>query len=79
MASQAARPTGYPAVANMSLGGETNRAAEAAVRNSIRAQVTYVVAAGNWNSDAANYSPAAVCRGDNGRRHEPVRFSSRVL
>ena len=51
---------GIPAVANMSLGGSTNRAAEAAVRNSIRAGVTYVVAAGNWNSDAANYSPAAV-------------------
>jgi subtilisin family serine protease len=51
---------GYPAVANMSLGGSTNRAAEAAVRNSIRAGVTYVVAAGNGNSDAAGYSPAAV-------------------
>ena len=51
---------GVPAVANMSLGGGTNRAAEAAVRNSIRAGVTYVVAAGNWNSDVANYSPAAV-------------------
>ena len=44
----------------MSLGGETNRAVDAAVRNSIRAQVTYVVAAGNWNSDAATYSPAGV-------------------
>ena len=51
---------GYPAVANMSLGGETNRAADAAVRNSIRAGVTYVVAAGNGNSDASTYSPAAV-------------------
>jgi subtilisin family serine protease len=51
---------GSPAVANMSLGGETNRAVDAAVRNSIRAQVTYVVAAGNGNSDAANYSPAGV-------------------
>jgi subtilisin family serine protease len=51
---------GYPAVANMSLGGETNRATDAAVRNSIRAGVTYVVAAGNGNSDAATYSPAAV-------------------
>ena len=51
---------GYPAVANMSLAGGTNRAADAAVRNSIRAGVTYVVAAGNWNSDAANYSPAGV-------------------
>lgn len=50
----------YPAVANMSLGGSTNRAVDAAVRNSIRAQVTYVVAAGNGNSDAATYSPAGV-------------------
>ena len=51
---------GIPAVANLSLAGSTNRAAEAAVRNSIRAGVTYVVAAGNWNADAANYSPAGV-------------------
>lgn len=51
---------GVPAVANMSLGGETNRAVDAAVRNSIRAGVTYVVAAGNWNSDASAYSPAGV-------------------
>ena len=51
---------GVPAVANMSLGGETNRAADAAVRNSIRAGVIYVVAAGNGNSDAAAYSPAGV-------------------
>jgi len=51
---------GIPAVANMSLGGEINRAVDAAVRNSIRAGVTYVVAAGNWNSDASLYSPAGV-------------------
>lgn len=51
---------GFPAVVNMSLGGGTNSAADAAVRNSIRAGVTYVVAAGNGNSDAANYSPAGV-------------------
>jgi subtilisin family serine protease len=51
---------GYAAVANMSLGGATNRATDAAVRNSIRAGVTYVVAAGNSNADAATYSPAGV-------------------
>jgi subtilisin family serine protease len=51
---------GNPAVANMSLGGETNRAADAAVRNSIRAGVTYVVAAGNGNADVSAYSPAGV-------------------
>ncbi len=51
---------GIPALANMSLAGGENRAVEAAVRNSIRAGVTYVVAAGNGNSDAGNYSPAGV-------------------
>jgi subtilisin family serine protease len=51
---------GIPALANMSLGGSENRAVEAAVRNSIRAGVTYVVAAGNGNGDAGNYSPAGV-------------------
>ena len=51
---------GAPAVANMSLGGESNRAVDAAVRNSIRAQVTYVVAAGNGNADASTYSPAGL-------------------
>ncbi|HEU4507322.1 MAG TPA: S8 family peptidase [Pyrinomonadaceae bacterium] len=51
---------GSPAVANMSLGGATHRAVDAAVKNSIRARVTYVVAAGNWNSDVANYSPAGL-------------------
>ena len=51
---------GTPAVANMSLGGAINRAADAAVRNSIRAGVTYVIAAGNGNSDASTYSPANV-------------------
>lgn len=51
---------GIPALANMSLAGDSNRAADAAVRNSIRAGVTYVVAAGNGNSDAAAYSPAGV-------------------
>lgn len=51
---------GVPALANMSLGGGTNRAVDAAVRNSIRAGVTFVVAAGNGNTDAATYSPAGV-------------------
>ena len=60
VAPLAAGPAEYTALANMSLGGSTNRAVEAAVRNSIRAQVTYVVAAGNANSDAADYSPAGV-------------------
>ncbi|PJE96595.1 serine protease [Streptomyces carminius] len=49
-----------PAVANMSLGGGANPAIDTAVRNSIAAGVTYVVAAGNSGADAAGYSPARV-------------------
>lgn len=49
-----------PAVANMSLGGGVNDALDDAVRNSIASGVTYAVAAGNENQDAANASPARV-------------------
>jgi len=47
-----------PAVANMSLGGAASQALDAAVKNSIAAGVTYVVAAGNENQDACAKSPA---------------------
>lgn len=49
-----------PAVANMSLGGGASSALDTAVRNSIAAGVTYAVAAGNSNTNAANSSPARV-------------------
>ncbi|MFD9624129.1 S8 family serine peptidase [Streptomyces virginiae] len=49
-----------PAVANMSLGGGANTALDTAVRNSIAAGITYALAAGNSNSDAAGFSPARV-------------------
>ena len=49
-----------PAVANMSLGGGANLAVDLAVRNSIRARITYTIAAGNSNSDAWHFSPARV-------------------
>ncbi len=58
-----------PAVVNMSLGGpivenvpvqERTSTLEAAIRGSIAAGVTYVVAAGNSNMDASNQSPARV-------------------
>lgn len=49
-----------PAVANMSLGGGASTALDTAVRNSIAAGVTYVVAAGNSNANAGNYSPSRV-------------------
>jgi len=49
-----------PAVANMSLGGGAVDSVDAAVRNSISAGVTYVIAAGNSNDDASFYTPARV-------------------
>lgn len=46
-------------VANMSLGGEfTSAALNSAMAKSVAAGVTYAVAAGNSNKDAASFSPA---------------------
>lgn len=47
-----------PAVANMSLGGGASSAVDTAVNNLNAAGVTVVVAAGNDNANACNYSPA---------------------
>lgn len=47
-----------PAVANMSLGGGASTATDNAVQGAVSAGVTMVVAAGNDNSNACNYSPA---------------------
>ncbi|NOK05504.1 MULTISPECIES: S8 family peptidase [Myxococcus] len=47
-----------PAVANMSLGSDEDPALDDAVRRSIAAGVTYVVAAGNEDNDACKHSPA---------------------
>jgi subtilisin family serine protease len=49
-----------PAVANMSLGGGANSSVDTAVNNLVNAGVTVVVAAGNSNANACNYSPARV-------------------
>jgi subtilisin family serine protease len=53
---------GWPAVANMSLGGSPAPALDLAVCRSIAAGVTYAVAAGNENSDACGSSPARVAQ-----------------
>jgi aqualysin 1 len=50
----------HPAVANMSLFGSASTAFDTAVRNSIASGITYVVAAGNDNRNACNFSPARV-------------------
>jgi len=55
-----ARRTGKPSVASMSLGGGVSPALDSAVVGLYNKGVTVVVAAGNDNKDATNYSPARV-------------------
>jgi subtilisin family serine protease len=50
---------GTPAVANMSLGGGFSSAVNSAVTRAMADGITYVVAAGNNNANACNYSPAS--------------------
>lgn len=54
----AANSTLRPAVANLSLGGGASSSVDAAVAGAVSKSVTMVVAAGNSNADACNYSPA---------------------
>ncbi len=49
-----------PAVANMSLGGGASATTDSATNNLINSGVTVVVAAGNDNANACNFSPARV-------------------
>jgi subtilisin family serine protease len=76
---------GAPAVANMSLGGETSSALDAAVSRSISDGVTYAVAAGNGNivgmpQDACDGSPsrvaAALTVAASDRTDKPASFSN---
>jgi uncharacterized membrane protein YgcG len=50
---------GVPAVANMSLGGSRSAALDLAVARGVADGIVFVVAAGNSNANACNYSPAA--------------------
>ncbi|KAL2063402.1 hypothetical protein VTL71DRAFT_5207 [Oculimacula yallundae] len=50
---------GANSVLSMSLGGGASSAVNTAVRNTIAKGITVVVAAGNDNANAANYSPAS--------------------
>ena len=51
---------GWPAVANMSLGGSAAPALDLALCRSIAGGVSYAVAAGNESANACGYSPARV-------------------
>jgi subtilisin family serine protease len=54
-----ASSTARPAVANMSLGGGLSSSVNAAVAGAVNKGVTVVVAAGNSNANACNYSPSS--------------------
>lgn len=49
-----------PSIASLSLGGEASQTVDIAVGNLITAGITVVVAAGNEDEDACNFSPARV-------------------
>jgi len=55
-----ARDNGWPAVANMSLGGDTSRSLDTAVCRSLASGVVHVVAAANDSDNACAGSPAHV-------------------
>jgi subtilisin family serine protease len=52
--------TGDAAVVNMSLGGPASSTLDGAIKNLVSKGITVVVAAGNSNADACNYSPSRV-------------------
>jgi len=74
---------GWPAVANMSLGGSASPALDLAVCRSIQSGVFYAVAAGNDNQQACGFSPARVKQalgtGASTRRDDRAFFSNTGL
>jgi len=57
--ANAARSSGHPSVASMSLGGGLTDSVNTAAANLVSSGVTTVVAAGNSFDDAVGYSPAS--------------------
>lgn len=70
----------HPAVANMSLLGRPNQAADEAVTNSINSGIPYSIAAGNDSKDACDYSPgrtkAALTIGATDKTDRQAKFSN---
>jgi len=61
-AAKAAKSSGKPSVANMSLGGSASTALDTAVNNAVDGGLFMAVAAGNDNKDANGYSPARAAK-----------------
>ena len=74
------RQNGWPAVANMSLGGSASPALDLAVCRSIESGVSYAIAAGNDSSNAYGSSPArvlqSVCAGASDRNDRGATFTN---
>jgi len=74
------RQNGWPAVANMSLGGEPAPALDMAVCRSIAGGVSYAIAAGNESTSACSSSPArvvqAISAGASDRSDRGASFSN---
>jgi subtilisin family serine protease len=74
------RQNGWPAVANMSLGGSAAPALDLAVCRSIEGGVSYAVAAGNESANACGSSPArvlqSVCAGATDRNDRGASFTN---
>lgn len=59
-AYQQSKSSGRPSVANMSGVGPRSDSFDSAVRKVIAAGLSVIIAAGNYNQDTSNFSPAAV-------------------
>lgn len=74
------RQHGWPAVANMSLGGAAAPALDLAVCGSIATGVSYAIAAGNESANACGSSPArvlqSICAGATDRSDRGASFSN---
>jgi len=71
---------GWPAVANMSLGGSVSDVLDLAICNSIEAGVSYAIASGNDGANGCDFSPGRILQsisvGASGKTDERAYFSN---